>query len=62
MTRTTSGSSGDDRAEPPAFDLRTLADRAAAARPKPPRPAGDPFREGEGVVFPVDDPDVASED
>lgn len=61
MTSSTSGDSGDARAKPPAFDLAELARRAKGAKARP-APAGEPFREGEGVEFRPDDPDVASEE
>lgn len=60
-TSSTSAGSGDARGRPPAFDLAELARRAGGAKARP-APAGEPFREGQGVDFPVDDPDVAAED
>lgn len=61
-TSNTSNASGAGPGKPAAFDLRLLAQRAAVARAARPPSGEEPFREGEGVDFPVDDPDVAAED
>lgn len=61
MTSDTSADSDDARGKPPAFGLDELARRAKGAKARP-APDGEPFKEGEGVVFPVDAPDTASED
>lgn len=58
MTSSTSDASGAAPGKPPAFDLSELARRAGRARPRP-SSGKEPFREGEGVEFPVDDPDEA---